>query len=68
MARIQCGRSSVQIEGTYVPVADFSLAEGDGVYFAHHELLWKDPAVVMRLSSLQRRLEADAGRAARSAC
>jgi len=53
MARIQCGRSSVQIEGAYVPVADFQLAEGDGVYFAHHELLWKDPTVVMKRSSLR---------------
>ena len=43
MARIQCGRSSVQIEGTMVPVADFALAQGDGVYFPHHELLWKEP-------------------------
>ena len=53
MARIQIGRSSVQIEGTYVPVADFHLADGDGVYFAHHELLWKDPSVVMQQSSLK---------------
>lgn len=53
MARIQCGRSSVQIEGTYVPVADFHLADGDGVYFAHHELLWKDPSVVMQQSSIK---------------
>jgi uncharacterized protein (AIM24 family) len=45
MARIQFGRSSVQIEGVMVPVADFALAPGDGVYFAHHELLWKEPAV-----------------------
>ncbi len=45
MARIQCGRSSVQIEGITVPVADFKLAQGDGVYFPHHELLWKEPAV-----------------------
>jgi uncharacterized protein (AIM24 family) len=43
MARIQAGRSSLQIEGTLVPVADFSLADGDSVYFAHHELLWKEP-------------------------
>jgi uncharacterized protein (AIM24 family) len=45
MARIQAGRSSVQLEGTLVPVADFTLAQGDGVYFGHHELLWKDPGV-----------------------
>jgi uncharacterized protein (AIM24 family) len=53
MARIQCGRSSVQIEGSQVPVADFALADGDGVYFAHHELLWKDASVVMQQSSLK---------------
>ena len=47
MARIQCGHSSVQIEGKIVPVAEFALAQGDGVYFPHHELLWKEPAVTV---------------------
>ncbi|HEY2510928.1 MAG TPA: AIM24 family protein [Polyangiaceae bacterium] len=47
MARIQCGHSSVQIEGKIVPVADFALAGGEGVYFAHHELLWKEPQVTV---------------------
>jgi uncharacterized protein (AIM24 family) len=42
MARIQFGQSTLQVEGNYVPVADFKLAAGDGVYFAHHLLLWKD--------------------------
>jgi uncharacterized protein (AIM24 family) len=45
MSKLQLGRSSCQIEGVYVPVADFNLAEGDGVYFTHHVLLWKDPHV-----------------------
>ena len=36
MARLQFGQSYCQIEGTYVPVADFNLVEGEGVYFAHH--------------------------------
>ena len=53
MARIQAGRSSVQIEGTIVPVVDFKLAEGDGVYFTHHELLWKDPAVHVQQMGLR---------------
>jgi uncharacterized protein (AIM24 family) len=44
MARLQFGQSHVQIEGTTVPVADFSLAQGDNVYFSHHVLLWADPA------------------------
>lgn len=45
MARLQIGASSCQIEGAYVPVADFNLASGESVYFAHHSLLWADPAV-----------------------
>jgi uncharacterized protein (AIM24 family) len=42
MAKLQFGQSFCQIEGKYVPIADFKLAAGDGVYFAHHLLLWKD--------------------------
>jgi uncharacterized protein (AIM24 family) len=45
MAKIQFGRSFCQIEGKYVPVADFNLAAGDGVYFTHHLLLWKDDKI-----------------------
>lgn len=45
MAKIQFGDSFCQIEGTYVPVADMSLAAGDSVYFAHHVLLWMDTQV-----------------------
>ncbi len=47
MARIQLGRSSVQIEGTYVPVADFDLHPDDWIYFSHHVLLWTEPSVVL---------------------
>src|ERR1700733_8950518 len=43
MARIQFGQSQCQIAGTYVPVAEMSLAQGDQVYFSHHVLLWTDP-------------------------
>lgn len=45
MAKMQIGASSCQVEGAYVPVADFNLAAQDSVYFAHHVLLWKDPQV-----------------------
>jgi uncharacterized protein (AIM24 family) len=45
MAKLQFGQSFCQIEGSYVPVADFKLAEGDGIYFTHHLLLWKDPTI-----------------------
>lgn len=53
MAKLQFGRSYCQIEGLYVPVADMSLAEGDGVYFAHHVLLWKETQVAITMMSLK---------------
>jgi uncharacterized protein (AIM24 family) len=43
MARLQFGQSHVQIAGTTVPVAEFSLAQNDWVYFSHHVLLWTEP-------------------------
>jgi uncharacterized protein (AIM24 family) len=45
MAKLQFGQSFCQVEGSYVPVADMSLAASDGVYFSHHVLLWMDTQV-----------------------
>ncbi len=53
MARIQFGQSRVQVEGTYVPVADFALAEPDWIFFAHHSLLWTEPGVRLTNTSLK---------------
>ncbi len=53
MAKLQIGKSSCQIEGLYVPVADFNLAQGDGVYFAHHVLLWKENSVNISMMSMK---------------
>jgi len=53
MARLQFGQSHCQIEGTTVPVVDFSLAQQDMVYFSHHVLLWTDPAT--RLANMSMR-------------
>jgi len=47
MARIQFGRSTCQVEGTYVPVTDMSLSPDDWVYFSHHVLLWTEPTVTL---------------------
>jgi uncharacterized protein (AIM24 family) len=47
MARIQFGRSTCQVEGAYVPVADIGLSPEDWVYFTHHVLLWAEPTVRM---------------------
>ncbi len=53
MAKLQFGKSHCQIEGLYVPVADFSLSAEDGVYFAHHVLLWKETSVNITMMSLK---------------
>src|SRR6185369_14029848 len=53
MAKLQFGQSFCQIEGTYVPVADMNLAASDSVYFTHHVLLWKDPAVAVTSMGLK---------------
>jgi uncharacterized protein (AIM24 family) len=45
MARIHFSRSTCQISGKYVPVADFGLHEDDWVYFSHHVLLYMSPSV-----------------------
>lgn len=45
MARIRFGRSTCQISGAYVPVADMGLHDDDWVYFSHHALLHTDPRV-----------------------
>jgi len=53
MAKLQIGNSYCQIEGNYVPVADFNLAPNDSIYFAHHVLLWKDVQVNVTAMSLK---------------
>ncbi len=45
MARIRFGRSTCQISGKYVPVAEMNLHDDDWVYFSHHVLLHTEPRV-----------------------
>src|SRR5258708_19154385 len=52
MARIRFGRSTCQISGTYVPVAEMSLHEQDWVYFSHHVLLHTEPRVQLETLKL----------------
>lgn len=42
---LRVGSSRLGIQGSGVPVAEFDLAEGDGLYFTHAALLWKDLSV-----------------------
>jgi len=52
LARLQVGRSTCQIEGELAPVADFTLAGEDSVYFAHHVLLWMDAQIGLETLTL----------------
>src|SRR5258706_4873879 len=47
MTEFHFSRSTCQIEGEIVPVAEVALAQGDSVFFEHHVMLWKEPAVPM---------------------
>jgi len=47
MARIRFSRSTCQISGAYVPVAEMGLHDNDWVYFSHHVLLHCDPRIRM---------------------
>jgi len=44
--------STCQVEGEIVPVAEINLGQGDGVYFEHHVMLWKEPNVPMSVLQL----------------
>ncbi len=52
MTEIHFSRSTCQVEGEIVPVAEINLAQGDAVYFEHHVLLWKDASVPMSVLQL----------------
>jgi uncharacterized protein (AIM24 family) len=59
MAKIQFGQSHCEIAGTTVPVAEFTLAPNDAIYFSHHVLLWTDPATrltTMRMANAWNRM------------
>ena len=42
MTRIQMGGSTMQILGKLSPAADIRLADGEGVFFPQHNLLWQE--------------------------
>jgi uncharacterized protein (AIM24 family) len=49
MARIRFNRSTCQISGKYVPVAEMKLDPADSVYFSHHVLLHTEPTVQLEM-------------------
>jgi uncharacterized protein (AIM24 family) len=53
MARLRFNRSTCQISGSYVPVAEINLHPEDWVYFSHHVLLHTDVSVALRSMKMQ---------------
>jgi len=47
LTEVSFAMSTLQIDGSVVPVADILLGAGDSVFFEHHVMLWKDEAVSM---------------------
>ena len=47
LTEIRWSSSVAQVDGTVVPVVDVELGGGDGVFFEHHVMLWKDDATAM---------------------
>jgi uncharacterized protein (AIM24 family) len=45
MAEFRVGNITCQVAGQVVPVAEFTLAEGDAIFFEQHTLLWKERTV-----------------------
>ncbi|MGI9037086.1 MAG: AIM24 family protein [Pyrinomonadaceae bacterium] len=53
MTEIRFGRSTCQVEGEIVPVAEMNLEADDSIFFEHHVLLWKDERTQMSVMTLQ---------------
>jgi uncharacterized protein (AIM24 family) len=53
MARIQFGQSHLQVTGIRVPIAEFTLAPQDWIYFSHHVMLWTEPQTRLNNMSLK---------------
>jgi uncharacterized protein (AIM24 family) len=47
LTEIRWSSSVAQVDGTVVPVVDVELGGGDGVFFEHHVMLWKDDTTAM---------------------
>lgn len=53
MTELHFSRSTVQIEGEIVPVAEITLGEGDAVYFEGDVLAWKEDSVLLTVMQVQ---------------
>ena len=52
MTEIHFNSSTCQVEGEIVPAAEINLGAGDGIFFEHHVMLWKEERVGMSVMQL----------------
>src|SRR5258708_29017357 len=52
MTDFDFGQSVCQVAGELVPVAELNVGAGDSIYFEHHVMLWKEPAVPVAVMTL----------------
>ena len=52
MTEIHFNASTCQVEGEIVPTAEINLGAGDGIFFEHHVMLWKEERVGMSVMQL----------------
>ena len=53
MTEFRVGNITCQIAGQVVPVAEFTLADGDTIFFEQHTLLWKERTVSLTGKNLR---------------
>lgn len=53
MTEFRAGNITCQVAGQVVPVAEFTLADGDTIYFEQHTLLWKENTVALTGKNLK---------------
>ena len=53
MTEFRVGNINCQVAGQVVPVAEFTLAEGDMIFFEQHTLLWKERTVSLTGKNLK---------------
>jgi len=58
MEEFTFSQSTLQVEGSYVPVAEINLHPQDLVYFEQHTMLWKNPEVPLAQYNLPARRRA----------
>jgi uncharacterized protein (AIM24 family) len=52
MTEIHFGSSTCQVEGEIVPAAEINVGGGDGIFFEHHVMLWKEEQVRLSVMPL----------------